>query len=73
MEIRIGMQNNPREVVVDTKLNVAEVTAKVDAALKSGETLSLSDEKGRVVLVPGSVIAYVEIAGGETRRVGFNN
>jgi len=33
--------------------------------------LELSDEKGSIILIPTSSIAYVEIGAEETRRVGF--
>jgi hypothetical protein len=31
----------------------------------------LTDERGRRVIVPANLIAYVEIAQGDQRRVGF--
>jgi hypothetical protein len=35
--------------------------------------LSLSDEKGRRVVVPVSALAYVEIGEPTVRKVGFGN
>ncbi len=71
MEIRIGVQNSPREVVLESTDSVADVSAAVSAALKGGDTLSLKDERGRTVLVPGAAIAFVEIGAEEKGRVGF--
>ncbi|PWJ56207.1 Protein of unknown function [Quadrisphaera granulorum] len=71
MEIRIGVQNSPREVVLESNDSVADVSAAVSAALKGGTTLSLKDERGRTVLVPGAAIAFVEIGSEEKRGVGF--
>lgn len=71
MEIRIGVQNSPREVVLESADSVADVSAAVSAALKGGTTLSLKDERGRTVLVPGAAIAFVEIGSEEKRGVGF--
>jgi len=71
VEIRIGVQNSPREVVLESNDSVAEVSAAVSAALKGGTTLSLQDERGRTVLVPGPAIAFVEIGSEEKSRVGF--
>ncbi|MEH3075210.1 DUF3107 domain-containing protein [Quadrisphaera setariae] len=71
MEIRIGVQNSPREVVLESNDSVADVSAAVSAALKGGTTLTLKDERGRTVLVPGAAIAFVEIGSEEKRGVGF--
>ncbi|MGQ7298292.1 DUF3107 domain-containing protein [Streptomyces sp. NP160] len=71
MEIRIGVQNSPREVVLESTDSVADVSAAVSAALKGGTTLTLKDERGRTVLVPGAAIAFVEIGSEEKRGVGF--
>ena len=71
MEVRIGVQNSAREVVIDATLNADQITAAVQKSLKDGELLSLSDEKGRTVVVPAAAIAYVDVAAAETRRVGF--
>ena len=73
MEVRIGVLHSPREIALETTLSIAEVTALVDASLSTGAPLSLEDDKGRLVIVAGSAIAYVDIAGAETRRIGFGN
>jgi hypothetical protein len=41
------------------------------AAVADGSLLTLADEKGRTVLVPGDRIAYVEIGVSERGRIGF--
>lgn len=71
MEIRIGVQNAPREVVVETDSTSEAVTAQVSDAIAQGTPLTLTDPKGRVVIVPGAAIAYAEVATEEPRRVGF--
>jgi hypothetical protein len=44
----------------------------VETALRGDDSvLSLTDERGRRVLVPAERLAYVEIGEPETRRVGF--
>ncbi|WP_186768145.1 DUF3107 domain-containing protein [Streptomyces qinzhouensis] len=72
MEVKIGVQHAPREIVLVSGQTAAEVEDAVGQAL-AGKTqvLSLSDEKGRRVLVPSDRIAYVEIGESATRRVGF--
>lgn len=71
MEIRIGIQNVAREVVLESELSNAEVNEKLAAAMADGSVLSLTDPKGREVLVPAAGIAYVEVGPEEIRRVGF--
>jgi hypothetical protein len=44
----------------------------VAAALKSVDgQLVLTDERGRKVIVPANLVAYVDIAQADVRRVGF--
>ena len=71
MEIRIGVQNATREVVLESQQSAKDVEAAVSAALTGGTVLSLQDEKGRTVLVPATAVAFVEIGAEESRRVGF--
>ena len=72
MEVKIGVQFAPRELVLESSQSPDEVTKAVADALKADlGVLSLEDEKGRRVLVPADKLAYVEIAEAETRRVGF--
>lgn len=72
MEVKIGVQQAPRELVLESTQTPEEVENAVAAAFKSDEgVLSLVDDKGRRVIVPVTKLAYVEIAEAEQRRVGF--
>jgi len=72
VEVKIGVQFAPRELVLESGQTQAEVETTVTEALNSdGGVLSLTDEKGRRVLVPVAKIAYVEIAEAQQRPVGF--
>lgn len=71
MEIKIGIQNVGREIVLESTQTTDEVAANVTEAIAKGAELRLTDEKGRVVLVPANVLGYVEIGAEESRRVGF--
>ena len=73
MEIKIGVQNSGRELVLESTQTPDEVSEAVSAAIKAGGTLSLSDEKGRRVVVLVSALAYVEIGEPTVRKVGFGN
>ncbi len=74
MEVKIGVQHSPRELVIDSPKTPDEIAADVAAAM-AGSTkdglLTLVDDRGRRVLVPVDRIAYVEIAQSDQRRVGF--
>ncbi len=71
MEVKIGVQHAAREVVLESAQSSEDVTALVTAAVAAGSLLTLADEKGRTVLVPGDRIAYVEIGATERSRIGF--
>ena len=72
MEVKIGVQFAARELVLESTQSPAEVEEAVTAALGS-ETgvLTLTDEKGRRVIVPVTKLAYIEIAEATARPVGF--
>lgn len=71
MEIKIGVQHAPRELVVDTPSSQDEVQEAVSKALGDGSPLQVTDQRGRLIVVPGDRIAYVEIGGGNVGSVGF--
>ena len=73
MEVKIGVQNVTREIVIDTTLDSDAVEQAVSAALADGGVLALSDAKGRRVVVPGSKLAYVDISTSVTGTVGFRS
>ena len=73
MEIKVGVENTPREVALESEQTPEQVTAAVEAALANGSVLSLTDDRGRTVLIPGTKIAYVEIGAPSSRRVGFGS
>jgi hypothetical protein len=72
VEVKIGVQHAPREIVLESGQSAEEVERAVgDALAGKAQLLSLSDDKGRKVLVPADRIAYVEIGEPAARRVGF--
>ncbi|MER7167622.1 DUF3107 domain-containing protein [Micromonospora sp. NPDC000207] len=71
MEVKIGVQYAARELVLESAQTPAEIEQIVADALASDGTLSLTDEKGRRLVVPASKVAYVEIAEASPRAVGF--
>lgn len=74
MEIKIGVQFSARELVLESAQSAADIEAAVTAAVASEKgVLSLTDEKGRTVILPADKLAYVEIAAVTDRRVGFGS
>jgi Protein of unknown function (DUF3107) len=75
VEVKIGIQSVPRELVVETETPAEAIEAGLAAALENGgqSVFALSTAKGGRVLVPADKIAYVEFGAPETRRVGFGN
>lgn len=72
MEVKIGIAESQRELVVSSDQTADEVQALVDTALGDGDgLLRLVDEKGRRYVIRAAQIAYVEIAPEDGRRVGF--
>ena len=71
MEVKIGVQHAAREITFESSASPEEISAEVTSAVKAGTLLSVTDDKGRLILVPGDRIAYVEIGVVEGRRVGF--
>ncbi len=70
MEVKIGVQHAPREIVVEVDASQDEIEAQVSAALDGG-VLSLVEPKGRRVVIPGDRIAYVELGRQTQGTVGF--
>lgn len=70
MEVKIGVQNVAREIVLDATGTDEEIEAAVTTALEGG-SLVLTDDKGRRVMVPAGAIGYVEVGEPSRGRVGF--
>ena len=72
MEVKIGVQNATRELVLDSSDKAADVEKAVSKALAEDDgILTLTDSKGRTVLIPVSKLAYVEIGTATPGTVGF--
>ena len=73
MEVKIGIQMVPRELVVETESAVEDVKQALTAALADNKLFVLTDKRGGTVLVPAEKIAYVELDQAEPRRIGFGS
>jgi adenine C2-methylase RlmN of 23S rRNA A2503 and tRNA A37 len=72
VEVKIGVQHVARDLVIETDESAETIEKLVDEALESEGVLSLTDNKGRKVLVPTAKLAFVEI-GIHTGQVGFRH
>ncbi len=73
MEIKIGIQHAQRELLVESSATAEEVEQQVASAIAEGGVVTLTDSKGRKILVPADRLAYVEIGGGVAGQVGFRS
>ena len=73
MEVKIGIQSIPRELVIETNASPAEVERALATALADGGLLVLPDDKDGKIMVVADKIGYVELTGTEQRRVGFSS
>ena len=73
MEVKIGIQSAPREIVVETETVAEDVERALSTALADGGLFALRVEKNGKILIPADKIAYVELGSSEPRRVGFGN
>ena len=71
VEVKIGVQNVAREVVVESDKSPEEIEALVTAALTKGGLLNLVDDSGRRVIVPVATIGYVDLGAAKKGSVGF--
>jgi hypothetical protein len=72
MEVKIGVIHASRELTLETNHTVEEIHQAVADAVKGDHgVFELRDDRGRSIHVPADKLAYVEISGESTRRVGF--
>jgi len=72
VEVKIGVQYATRELVVETDESAENVEKLVADAVTGSSLLTLTDQKGRKVFVPGEKITYVEIGARTLGQVGFH-
>ena len=73
MEVKIGVQHAPRELVVETDESAENIEKMFSEAVADGGVLNITDSRGRKILVPADRVSYVEIGGGVAGQVGFRS
>ena len=72
MDIRIGIANSPREINFETSQSAADIEKVISVALDSdSKFIKLTDDKGKVYIVPVVSFSYIEVGTEASRRVGF--
>ena len=71
MEIKVGIQHVNREVVVESSESASAVEKGLAEAMKNDTFFTVTDDRGRKVLIPAAKIAYVDLGEENARRVGF--
>ena len=73
MEIKVGVRNVAREIVVQTNVAAEQIEKDLAQALADNGILRLVGESGGVVLIPAAQIAYVDLGQEHARQVGFGS
>lgn len=72
MDIKIGLAESPRELVIRVASGEQSVADAVQKAIEAGDaTVRLDDEKGRQYLIRTERILYVEQGTATAHSVGF--
>ena len=72
MDIRIGIANSPRELSFESTQTAAEIEKAVSAALDAdAKFIKLTDDKGKLYIIPTASFSYLEVGTEESRRIGF--
>ena len=71
MEVKIGVQHVAREITFETEASAQDVAKAVSQAIEKNGLLTLTDDKGRQIIVPGNVLGYVSLGESERRGVGY--
>lgn len=73
VEVKIGIQSIPRELMIETNASAQDVEAALTSAMADGGLFMLRDDKGGKIIVPVDKIGYLEFSGSDQRRVGFSS
>lgn len=78
MDIRIGITHAPREISIeidDDETGVKQIKAAAETALSGmSTTFTVTDRRGRQVVIPSAKIAYIEFGAPDgDRKLGFGS
>ena len=73
MEIKVGIQHVNREIVVESTDTAADIEKALADALSNDSFFTITDERGRKVLIPAAKVAYIDLGDENARHVGFGS
>lgn len=74
MEIKIGINNSNRELVIESTGGATEIETALREALATKDgVLVLDDDKGRRLLIPATQLSYLDLGQEQHRQVGFGS
>lgn len=77
MQLRIGLAQAPRELVIEVEdsLNAKKLTAQIaKAAAATSPLLTLTDLKGQEVVIDASRVAYIDFGpSSDSQGIGFGS
>jgi hypothetical protein len=71
MEIEIGIQNVAHTVSFETDQTAEEIAKALDEGTANGTNITLTDSKGRTIVVSGKAFGYARFGSETSRPVGF--
>jgi len=72
VEVRIGVGETAREVIIEVDQSTEDVVAAYQSALSQPDgVLRLTDAKGRLLLIPVARVNYLDLGSPGHRPVGF--
>ena len=73
MEVKVGIQHVNREIVVESSESAVNIEKELLSSIADGGdgVFTLTDERGRKVLIPVRKSAYVDLGEENARHVGF--
>lgn len=72
MDIKIGLVESPRELVISSQSEQDDVVGQISQAIESNQpTVTLEDSKGRKFVIRTERISYVEVGQTAPHAVGF--
>jgi hypothetical protein len=82
VEVKIGIQSVPRELIIETDETQAQIEMRLREALtaylggtegRPSPVFTLTSAKGGLLLVPADKIAFIEFSTDQARKIGFGN
>lgn len=71
VEVRVWVQGAAKEITITVDSPAQTLLQQAQDALTGGEVLTLTDNRGRTLMLAGDRVAAIEVGAQIERRVGF--